>query len=75
MNDMVWERFEMVSWLSIAFMVMNMVLGVAIPIGLMLYLKKKYRLSVMPFWIGSITMVLFALVLEQIFHYMFFSLQ
>lgn len=61
----------MVSWLAIIFMIMNMILGVAIPLGLMLYLKKKYQLSVMPFWIGIAAMVLFAFVLEQMVHFVF----
>lgn len=61
----------MVSWLSIIIMILNMILGAAIPTGLMLYLRKKYHLSVVPFWIGCAVMVLFALVLEQLIHAVF----
>ena len=61
----------MVSWFSIFIMIFNMILGAAVPIGLMLYLRKKYHISVLPFWIGCAVMVLFALVLEQIIHFVF----
>ena len=61
----------MVSWISIFIMIFNMTLGAAVPIGLMLYLRKKYHISVLPFWIGCAVMVLFALVLEQIIHFVF----
>ena len=61
----------MVSWLSICIMILNMILGTVIPVGLMLYLRKKYQLSVMPFGIGCAVMILFALVLEQIVHAVF----
>ena len=42
----------MVSWFSIFIMIFNMILGAAVPIGLMLYLRKKYHISVQPLWIG-----------------------
>lgn len=61
----------MVSWCSICIMILNMILGTVIPVGLMLYLRKKYQLSVMPFGIGCAVMILFALVLEQIVHAVF----
>lgn len=57
-----------VSNVSIAIIVFNMVLGVLFPIVLMLVVKRKYQLGVKPFFLGCLTMFLFALVLEQIVH-------
>lgn len=48
--------------------ILNMVLGVAIPVGLLVFIKKKYGVSLKGFWIGAATMVLAALVLEQLVH-------
>jgi len=60
----------MVSWLAVSFMIMDMILGIFVPAGLLLYFKKKYRLSSFPFCIGCLTMVLFAMVLEQAVHFL-----
>lgn len=57
-----------VSNVSIAIIVFNMVLGVLFPIVLMLIVKRKHQLGVKPFFLGCLTMFLFALVLEQIVH-------
>lgn len=58
----------MVSKISIAIMIVNMILGVLIPIILLVYFKKKYKIGVKSFFIGCATMLLFAFVLEQIVH-------
>ena len=59
----------MVSTLSIAFMVLNMLLGILIPVGLLLFFRKKYRATVKSFFIGCAVMLVFALILEQIVHF------
>lgn len=57
-----------VSGLTIAVIVLNMVVAVAIPIGLCVFLRKKFKCDVLPFWVGCGVMFFFALVLEQIVH-------
>ena len=57
-----------VSNVSIAIIIFNMALGLLFPIVLMLVVKRKYQLGVKPFFLGCLTMFLFALVLEQIVH-------
>lgn len=58
----------MVSKLSIAIIIVNMILGVVIPIVLLLYFKKKYKAGIKSFLVGSAVMLLFAMVLEQLAH-------
>ena len=58
----------MVSTISIVFMIMNMVLGVFIPVALLIYFKKKYQTSIKSFFIGCAVMLIFAFVLEQMVH-------
>ena len=58
----------MVSTLSIIFMICNMLSGILIPVGLLVFFKKKYRVSVKSLFIGCAVMLLFALILEQIVH-------
>ena len=58
----------MVSTLSIAIIIINMFLGVIIPIVLLVYFKKKYRAGIKSFLVGCAVMFLFAMVLEQIVH-------
>lgn len=50
--------------LSILFMVLAALAGIAIPLVLFLVLRKKYRAHRMPFFIGAVVFVLFAIVLE-----------
>lgn len=59
----------MVSTLSIVFMVLNMLLGILIPVGLLLFFRKKYQVTVKSFFIGCAVMLVFALILEQIVHF------
>ncbi|MGN0262876.1 MAG: YhfC family intramembrane metalloprotease [Oliverpabstia sp.] len=58
----------MVSKLSIVMIIVNMILGVLIPVVLMVYFKKKYKASIKSFLVGCATMLLFAMVLEQLVH-------
>lgn len=63
----------MVSILSIVFIVINMILGILIPVSLLIYFKKKYRGSIKSFFVGCAVMLVFALILEQIVHSVVFS--
>lgn len=54
--------------LSIFFIVMNMLIGAAIPVILCIAFRKKWRCDFLPFWVGCGVMFLFAFVLEQIVH-------
>ena len=58
----------MISILSIVFIVFDMILGILIPVGLLVFFKKKYHLSVKGFFIGCAVMLVFALILEQMVH-------
>ena len=53
--------------LSIVFMAISALIGLAIPAALYVILRKKGA-NHLPFWIGCITFVLFALVLERIMY-------
>ena len=59
--------------LSIVFMVLCMVIGIAIPVVLAVYIRKKYHADMLAFWMGVLVMFLFAFVLEQIVHAIVFS--
>lgn len=58
----------MVSNLSIAIIILNIILGIVFPIVLLVYFKKRYQTSIKSFLVGSAVMLLFAFVLEQIVH-------
>lgn len=58
----------MVPALSIVLIITNMLLGIIIPIGLLVFFKKKYQASAKSFFVGCAVMLLFALVLEQMVH-------
>ena len=62
------QEGTMVSGLTIFFIILNMLLGIAIPVGLVLFLRRRFSLGLRPVWVGCGTMLLFALVLEQIAH-------
>ena len=57
-----------ISDLTIAVLALNTLLGLALPIGLLLILRKKTGCSVMPFFAGCVTFVLFVVVLESFVH-------
>lgn len=53
---------------TMAVLVLNMLLGIGIPVGLCIFLRKKFKCSLAAFFVGCGVMLLFALVLEQIVH-------
>lgn len=55
--------------LSIFFIIMNMLIGVAIPVVLCIVFRKKRKCDFLPFWAGCGVMFLFAFVLEQTVHF------
>lgn len=57
-----------VSNLSIVFIMLCMLIGVAIPVVLATYFRKKYDVGMLPFWMGVLVMLVFAFVLEQMVH-------
>ena len=54
--------------MTIGFMELSALIGLLIPIGLYAYNRKKFNANHLPFWVGCITFVLFALVLEQVMY-------
>lgn len=54
--------------LSIVFIVLNMLLGIAIPVAAAVFFRKKFGASPVPFFVGCAVMLLFALILEQLVH-------
>lgn len=54
-----------VSGLTMAFIAVSMLIGMAIPAGLCIFCRKKWKCSLLPFWVGCGVMFLFAFVLEQ----------
>ena len=54
--------------MTIGFMALSALIGLLIPIGLYAYNRKKFNANHLPFWVGCITFVLFALVLEQVMY-------
>lgn len=57
-----------ISDLTIAVLALNTLLGLALPIGLLLFLRKRTGCAVMPFFAGCVTFVLFVVVLESFVH-------
>ncbi len=57
-----------VSTASIAVFIINILLGILVPVLLFLWVKKKFRTRGYVFFIGAAVMFLFALILEQIMH-------
>ena len=58
-----------VSTLSIIGMCFSLIVSIGVPIGLMIYAFKKMDAKLIWFVIGAVTFVLFALILEQLLHY------
>lgn len=58
----------MVSNSSIIAIVVVMILSVAIPLGMLFFLKNKYEIGVRAFFFGCIAFILFPGMLEQLFH-------
>ncbi len=58
----------MVKTSTIGFMLFSAIISLFFPIGLYIYLNKKYRISLKVAIIGATTFVIFALILEQSMH-------
>lgn len=58
----------MVPTLSLFFIAFNMVMGVVIPFGLFVYLRKNYHTARRSFIVGCMIMLVFALIFEQMVH-------
>ena len=54
--------------LSFVTMGISLLFGIAIPLGLFIFYRKKYDCKIMPFITGCITFLVFAIVLESICH-------
>ena len=54
--------------LSMVFMAVSCVIGFAIPVAALLWIRKKKRADILPFFIGCAVFILFALVLEALVH-------
>ncbi len=54
--------------LSIVSMAISALIGIAIPVVLYIIFRKKNKANHLPFWVGCITFVLFALVLERVMY-------
>ena len=62
-----------VSIYSIAFMALSSVVSAGMPVALFIVLQKKYNAKILPALTGAAAFVIFALVLEQIVHYIVFK--
>ena len=47
-----------VSGVTMVILVLNMLIGIAIPLGLAIFFRKKYRCPLVPFWAGCGVMFL-----------------
>lgn len=54
--------------LTIAVLVFDVLLSLALPLGLMLVLRKKFHSSIIPFWVGCVSFFLAVSVLENLAH-------
>lgn len=59
--------------LSIFFMVITALIGIAIPVILFSVFRKKYKANIAPFFIGCAVFVIFALLLERFFITLLFT--
>lgn len=54
--------------ITIVCMAISALIGIAIPAALYVFFRKKMKANHLPFWVGCVTFVLFALVLEQLMY-------
>ena len=59
--------------LSIVFMAVSALIGIAIPIVLFLVFRKKYKADILPFFIGCAVFIVFALLFESFVHKLIFA--
>lgn len=64
----------MVSNLSIIFMVISLIISLALPLGGIIYLKKKYKVSLKIFFIGMLAFFISVQILEAPVHSYFLSI-
>lgn len=58
----------MISYVSIAVMAFDLLLGIALPTALAIILRKKFKLGLKPFFVGCAVWIIFVMVLEKILH-------
>lgn len=63
----------MVSNLTIAVLAICALLGLLLPIGTLIYLRKKYQATYKSFLLGALTFVVFVIILEQYAHKLILS--
>lgn len=54
--------------LSIVFMSISALTGIVLPIALLIFFRKKHKTGIKTFFIGCATFIVFALIIEQLFH-------
>jgi len=59
--------------LSIMFMAVSALIGIAIPVALFLVFRKKYMADVLPFFIGCAVFIVFALLFESFVYQLIFA--
>lgn len=59
-----------VSTLSLLFMGVSALLSIGVPVCLLIFFHKKYSAKIAPALVGAAVFVLFAMVLEQVMHYL-----
>ena len=59
--------------LSMAFMAADILLGIAVPLAMYLFFRKKYACGRLPFFVGCAVMLVFAFGLEQLAHSLVFN--
>jgi uncharacterized membrane protein YhfC len=59
--------------LSIVFMAVSALIGIAIPVVLFLVFRKKYKADILPFFIGCAVFIVFALLIESFTHKLIFA--
>lgn len=59
----------MVSNTSIMFLIISLIISVGLPLGLVAYFYKKYKISIKCVFIGVLIFIIFSQVLEKVLHY------
>lgn len=65
----------MISNLSIAGMVFSLAVSFLFPLILLIYMIRKHKAKIIPFFTGAVVFILFAMILEQLFHLLFIGPQ
>lgn len=61
-------ELQTISSTAIIGVICSIILSIGVPIGLLIYNKKKYQAKISSFFIGAGTFLLFAMVLERVLH-------